>query len=67
VKLWIHNELQISAFSTGIANRPNCLATGRADLFKGTCALTEFKVEALDAQQPTNKVSVKFAKVTGRL
>src|SRR5262249_35389304 len=32
--------------------------------FKGTCALTEFKVEAMDARQPTNKFTVKFARVT---
>jgi hypothetical protein len=30
----------------------------------GTCALTEFKVEAADAANPTNKGSVKIAKAT---
>jgi mono/diheme cytochrome c family protein len=43
------------------ANLP-CNGPGRS--FKGTCALTEFRVEAADAQKPTNKVSVKLVKAT---
>src|SRR5205085_6133880 len=32
--------------------------------FMGTCALTEFKVEAVDAGNPTNKTQVKIARAT---
>jgi mono/diheme cytochrome c family protein len=65
VKLWITNELQdITAFRLELMTDPNLPCNGPGRSFKGTCALTEFKVEAMDAEHPTNKVSVKFAKVT---
>ena len=42
-----------------------CRSTAvRAVPFKGTCALTEFKVEAMDAKHTTNKVKVKIGRAT---
>jgi Protein of unknown function (DUF1553) len=65
VKLWVTNELQdITAFRLELLTDPNLPCNGPGRSFKGTCALTEFKVEAMDAQHPTKKVSVKFAKAT---
>jgi mono/diheme cytochrome c family protein len=65
VKLWVTNELQdITAFRLELLTDPNLPCNGPGRSFKGTCALTEFKVEAMDAGHPTNKVSVKFAKAT---
>jgi mono/diheme cytochrome c family protein len=65
VKLWITNDLQnMTAFRLELLTDPNLPCNGPGRSFKGTCALTEFKVEAMDAQHPTNKVSVKFAKAT---
>ena len=42
----------------------NLPAGGPGRSFKGTCALTEFKVEAADVANPTNKMSVKIAEAT---
>jgi Protein of unknown function (DUF1549)/Protein of unknown function (DUF1553)/Planctomycete cytochrome C len=65
VKLWVTNELQnITAFRLELLTDPNLPCDGPGRSFKGTCGLTEFKVEAMDAEHPTNKVSVKFAKAT---
>jgi hypothetical protein len=65
VKLWVTNDLQdITAFRLELLTDLNLPCNGPGRSFKGTCALTEFKVEAMDAEHPTNKVSVKFAKVT---
>ena len=65
VKLWVTNDLQnITAFRLELLTDSNLPCGGPGRSFKGTCALTEFKVEAIDAQQPTNRTSVKFAKVT---
>src|ERR1051326_3323 len=65
VKLWATNELQnITAVRLELLTDPNLPCDGPGRSFKGTCALTEFKVEAIDAQHPTNKTSVKFTKAT---
>jgi hypothetical protein len=65
VKLLITNDLQnITAFRLELLTDSNLPCNGPGRSFKGTCALTEFKVEAMDAQYPSNKVSVKFAKTT---
>src|SRR5204862_6107475 len=65
VKLWVTNDLQnITAFRLELLTDPNLPCNGPGRSFKGTCALTEFKVEAMEADHPTNKVSVKFAKAT---
>src|SRR2546430_8663241 len=62
VKLWVTNELQnITAFRLELLTDPNLPCGGPGRSFKGTCALTEFKVEAMDATAPTNKIHVKFA------
>ena len=65
VKLFATNDLRnITAFQLELLTDPNLPAGGPGRSFKGTCALTEFKVEAMDAQNPTNKVHVKFSKAT---
>jgi hypothetical protein len=65
VKLWSTNVLQnITAFRLEVLTDPNLPCDGPGRSFKGTCALTEFKVEAIDAKDPTNKVQVKFASAT---
>lgn len=64
-KFWITNDLQnISAFQLELLTDPNLPCNGPGRSFKGTCALTEFKVEAIELKNPTNKVTVKFAKAT---
>jgi hypothetical protein len=64
-KLWLTNDLRnISAFRLELLPDPNLPCNGPGRSFKGTCALTEFKVEARDAKSPTNKVAVKFSRAT---
>ena len=64
-KFWVTNDLQnISAFRLELLPDPNLPCNGPGRSFKGTCALTEFKVEAIDATHPTNKITVKFARAT---
>src|SRR5947208_2855951 len=64
-KLMVTNDLQnITGFRLELLTDPNLPCNGPGRSFKGTCALTEFKVEALDAQAPTNKGHVKFTKAT---
>src|SRR5438477_9530339 len=65
VKMTVTNEVQnITAFRLELLTDPNLPCNGPGRSFKGTCALTEFKVEALDAKTPTNKLNIKFAKAT---
>jgi len=65
VKIWATNDLQhITAFRLELLTDPNLPCSGPGRSFKGTCALTEFKVEAMDAKNPTNKVVVKFEQAT---
>ena len=65
VKMYVTNDLQnITAFRLELLTDPNLPCGGPGRSFKGTCALTEFKVEAIDAKNPTNKVVVKFEKAT---
>src|SRR5207249_664416 len=54
----------IGAFRLELFTDENLPAKGPGRSFKGTCALTEFKVDATDAANPTNKMSVKIAKAT---
>ena len=64
-KFWLTNELQnISAFQLELLTDPNLPCNGPGRSFKGTCALTEFKVEALELKNPTNKVTVHFAQAS---
>src|SRR5260370_4624196 len=64
-KLWVTNDLQnITAFRLELLNDPNLPCSGPGRSFKGTCALTEFRVEVMDAKNPKEKISVKFKKAT---
>jgi mono/diheme cytochrome c family protein len=54
----------ITAFQLELLNDPNLPLGGPGRSFKGTCALTEFKVEAADLEAPTNKYMVKWASAT---
>ena len=65
VKMYSTNDLKnITAFKLELLTDPNLPARGPGRSFKGTCALSEFKVEARDASDPTNKIPVKFARAT---
>jgi mono/diheme cytochrome c family protein len=65
VKLWVTNDMRdIRAFRLELLTDPNLPCAGPGRSFKGTCALTEFNVEAMDAKAPTNKTKVKFVKAT---
>ncbi|MBI3416325.1 MAG: PSD1 domain-containing protein [Verrucomicrobia bacterium] len=54
----------IGAFRFEQLNDPNLPCNGPGRSIKGMAALSEFKVEAIDAKNPTNKVTVKFVKAT---
>ena len=55
---------RIGAFRLELLTDPDLPAGGPGRSFMGTCALTEFKVEAADAANPKNKGSVKIARAT---
>jgi len=59
-----NNLPSIGAFRLELLNDPNLPCYGPGRSFMGTCALTEFRVEAVDAANPTNKTQVKIAKAT---
>lgn len=59
-----NNLPAIGAFRLELLNDPTLPGTGPGRSFMGTCALSEFKVEAADASNPTNKVTVKLVKAT---
>jgi Protein of unknown function (DUF1553)/Protein of unknown function (DUF1549) len=54
----------IRAFRLELLNDPHLPAGGPGRSFKGTCALTEFKVEVAPVKTPDKKTLVKFAKAT---
>src|SRR5438046_842288 len=54
----------IGAFQLEQLTDPNLPDNGPGRSIKGMSALSEFKVEAVDLQDPTNKVEVKFVKAT---
>jgi hypothetical protein len=54
----------IRAFRLELFNDPNLPAGGPGRSFKGTCALTEFKVEVAPAKTPDKKTAFKFEKAT---
>ena len=62
------NAPRITAFRLELLNDPNLPLGGPGRSFKGTCALTEFEVEAAaaEAARPSRR-EVKFAKATRRL
>jgi hypothetical protein len=64
-KFFLTNDLQnISAFQLELLNDPNLPCAGPGRSFKGTCALTEFEVEAIEQRHPTNKIKVRFSQAT---
>jgi hypothetical protein len=54
----------VTGFRLELLNDPNLPCNGPGRSFMGTCALSEFQVEAWDAKDPKTKVNVKFVKVT---
>ncbi len=54
----------IGAFQLEQLTDPNLPCNGPGRSIKGMSALSEFRVEAIDAQNPTNKVTVKFVRAT---
>jgi len=54
----------IGAFQLEQLSDPNLPCGGPGRSIKGMAALSEFKVEAMDLQIPTNKIEVKFVKAT---
>src|SRR5439155_17009944 len=65
VKMTVQTDVQpITAFRLELLNDPNLPLHGPGRSIKGTCALTEFEVEAAPADTPSKGVKVKFAKAT---
>jgi hypothetical protein len=54
----------IRAFRLELFTDPNLPCGGPGRSFKGTCALTEFQVEAADAAEPAKKSKVKLVAAT---
>ncbi|HLW80042.1 MAG TPA: DUF1549 and DUF1553 domain-containing protein, partial [Terriglobia bacterium] len=54
----------ITAFRLELMNDPNLPLNGPGRSLKGTCALTEFEVEAAPADAPGKVTKVKFVKAT---
>lgn len=59
-----NNLPSIGAFQLEQLTDPNLPCNGPGRSIKGMAALSEFKVEAIDLQNRTNKVEVKFVKAT---
>jgi len=65
VKLTAKTDVQnITAFRLELMNDPNLPLNGPGRSFKGTCALTEFMVEAAPGDAADKKTKVKFVKAT---
>ena len=61
-QFWVTNDLQnVTAFQLELLNDPNLPCNGPGRSFKGTCALTEFQVDAIELKNPTNKVKIHFS------
>ena len=56
-----NNLSGVTAFRLELLTDPNLPYGGPGRSFMGTCALSEFSVEATDPQHPANKVNVKWA------
>ena len=54
----------IGAFQLELLTDPNLPCHGPGRSIKGMAALSEFKVEAVDLKNPTNKVDVKFVRAS---
>ncbi|HEV2379113.1 MAG TPA: DUF1553 domain-containing protein [Terriglobia bacterium] len=65
VKLTLKTDVQnITAFRLELMNDPNLPMNGPGRSLQGTCALTEFEVEAAPASAPDKVTKIKFAKAT---
>ncbi|MBA4150486.1 MAG: DUF1549 domain-containing protein [Verrucomicrobia bacterium] len=64
--VWVttNHLAQIGAFRLELMTDPNLPCNGPGRATNGMAALSEFKVEARDANNPTNKVNVKLVKAT---
>lgn len=58
------NLTGVTGFRLELLNDPNLPCNGPGRSFMGTCALTEFTIEATDASNPAMKEGVKIVKVT---
>ena len=59
------NDLSdVTAFRLELLNDPSLPYNGPGRAFNGTCALSEFLVEATDLNTPTNKAKAKWASAT---
>ncbi len=59
-----NSSSKIGAFRLELLTDPNLPASGPGRSLWGTCALTEFKVEAADASNPTKSIAVKMVRAT---
>jgi len=65
VKMTVKTDAKnITAFRLELMNDPNLPMSGPGRSIKGTCALTEFEVEAGPADGSSKPVKVKFSKAT---
>ena len=61
----ITNDLNdVTGFRVELLTDPNLPYSGPGRAFNGTCALSEFMVEAMDANQITNKAKAKWKEAT---
>jgi len=58
------NLTDITAFRLELLTDPNLPRSGPGRSIKGTCALSEFSVEAAPAEHPDKKTTVKFSEAT---
>jgi len=59
-----NNLPSIAAFRLELLTDANLPCRGPGRSINGMAALSEFKVEAVDLREPTNKITVKFVKAT---
>jgi hypothetical protein len=65
VRMTVQTDVKdITAFRLELLNDPNLPLGGPGRSIWGTCALTEFQVDAAPADAPDKKARVKFAKAT---
>jgi hypothetical protein len=65
VKLTVRTDVpNITAFRLELLNDPNLPLGGPGRSIRGTCALTEFEVEAAPADAPAKVAKIKIAKAT---
>jgi hypothetical protein len=65
VKMRLKTDIRnITAFRLELLNDPNLPLGGPGRSIKGSCALTEFEVEAAPASDPKKTTKIKFARAT---